>query len=423
MVLASCNNDDTFKGFEEMENGAFMKFVAKGTSEVMPRLNDEVTLEMAQYFDDSLLFTTAGEEPMRFVVREADFVGDVSDGLLMMHVGDSARLMIIADSVFLHSLQMDEVPAEYAGMPLYYDLKLLAVKPYEILEAEHKALLDSLSREEEVFLDRLKSDPKNTMTPSGLIVMEKKGSGRVARMGDYVNFDFTLCSPDGDTIMNSFGVEPVKMQYGEEFLCEGVTEALGMVPSGGMMRFVVPSVLAFDSLGYEQYIMPYTPLSVVLRMNSVMDKAAYERKMAAMQEAQEAERARMAVVERKAIEDYVKAHGIVVSPTASGLYLVPQVEGSGNVAKDGDVVSVHYLMKNLNDELIESSYDYGMPMTFTLGGGEMVQAIEEALLTMAPGAKVTVVTPSDQAFGDFDLGESLPPYSPLVIELELVEIK
>ena len=423
LLLVSCNHDDAFKGFKEMENGAFMKFVSRGTSDIMPRLNDEVTLEMAQYFDDSLLFTTAGEEPMHFVVREADFVGDVSDGLLMMHVGDSARLMIIADSVFLHSLQMDEVPAEYVGMPLYYDIKLLSVKPFETLEAEHKALLDSLSQEEEAFLSPLKSDPKNTITPSGLIVMEKKGNGRVARLGDYVDFDFTMCSPNGDTIMNSFGVEPVEIQYGEDFICTGITEALGMVPEGGMMRFVVPSALAFDSTGYEQYIMPYTPLSVVIRVNDVMDKASYERKLAALQAAHEAEKARMAALESKTIKDYVKSHGITVNPTETGLYLIPQEEGTGDVAKMGDKVSVHYLMKNMNDEVIESSYDYGMPMTFTLGSGEMVPAIEEALQTMAPGAKVTVITPSAQAFGEFDLGENLPPYSPLVIELELMEIK
>ena len=44
-------------------------------------------------------------------------------------------------------------------------------------------------------------------------------------------------------------------------------------------------------------------------------------------------------------------------------------------------------------------------------------------MTMSKGSKVTLVTPSALAFGDYDLGEILPPYSPLVIELELVDIK
>ena len=61
--------------------------------------------------------------------------------------------------------------------------------------------------------------------------------------------------------------------------------------------------------------------------------------------------------------------------------------------------------------------------TIADGRSEMIPAIEEAVMTMAPGAKVTLLTPSSLAFGEFDLGETLPPYSPLMIELELVEVK
>ena len=94
------------------------------------------------------------------------------------------------------------------------------------------------------------------MTESGLIVLEQTGKGRTAQMGEYVNFDFTMCGPKGDTIMHSFGIEPVEMQYGEEFISAGFNEALGMVPEGGTMRFVLPSELAFDSVGYESHIDP-----------------------------------------------------------------------------------------------------------------------------------------------------------------------
>ena len=73
--------------------------------------------------------------------------------------------------------------------------------------------------------------------------------------------------------------------------------------------------------------------------------------------------------------------------------------------------------------MVESSYDYGEPMRFTIGRGEMIPAIEEALMTMAPGAKATVISPSSQGFGDIAIVEKMPAYSPIVIELELVEIK
>ena len=423
LMLASCGDKSIYSGFKKTESGAYMQFYTKNEGQ-QPRLNDEVTFEMAQFFNDSMLFTTAGDEPMRLVLKKADFVGDVADALLMMHVGDSARLVVSIDSVFTTMLGMDEVPEEYTGKPIYYDLKLLSIKPFEELEAERKVLLDSLRQAEVEFLTPLREDPKHTLTESGLIIMEKTGNGKVATMGDYVDFDFTMCSPDGDTIMNSFGVESVDMQYGEEFISKGFNEAIGMVPEGGTMRFVIPSALAFDSTGYEQFIQPYTPLVVLMKMNSVMDKAAYEKHQAALEAEKEAEKERLLALESTAIADYIKANNITETPTESGLYIIRQEEGKGNVAQWGDEVSVHYILSTLKGDEVESSYDYDEPISFKIGNNEMIPAIEEALMTMAPGAKVTLVSPSALAFGEIVIDEELlPAYSPLVIELELVEVK
>lgn len=423
LLFVACGSKSPYPGLKQMKNGAYMKFYNKNDKEVMPRLKDEVTFEMAQYFNDTLLFTTAGTEPMTLVLREADFKGDVVDGLLMMHVGDSAQLAVLSDSVFMTMLQMD-VPEEYAGKPIYYELKLLSVKPYEILEAERKVLLDSLRQAELDFLAPLREDAKNTVTESGLIILEQSGKGRTAQMGEYVNFDFTMCGPKGDTIMHSFGIEPVEMQYGEEFISAGFNEALGMVPEGGTMRFVLPSELAFDSVGYESHIDPYTPLVVLMKMNSVMDKATYDKKMEALQAQKEAEAKRLMSLEQKTMEDYLKANGITEQPTESGLVIIRKEEGTGPVAQWGDEVTVHYVMSNLKGELLESSYEYEHPVTFKIGNNEMLPAIEEAVMTMSKGSKVSLVSPSALAFGDFVIDEDLlPAYSPLKIDLELVEIK
>lgn len=422
LLLASCGHDSVYSGFTKMENGAYLKFYSKEDSGSRPRLKDEVTVHMVQYFNDSVLLNTSNEEPIKIVLKEGEFVGDVPDGILMMHVGDSARLLILADSVI--KIVTDEaVPEQFAGKPIYYDIKLLSVKPYEVIELERKARLDSLRCVEQEFLSPFIQDPKNSLTESGLIVLEQTGKGKKARLGDYVEFDFMVYGPQGDTIMNSFGIEPVEIQYGEEFVCQGLTEAVGMVPEGGLLRFVMPSDLAFDSIGNEPFIAPYSPLTVVMKMNSVMDQALYEKKLAAEEAKREAEKASMLAVESKSIADYIDANGITVTPTETGLYFLNREDVEGNLAQFGDEVAVHYEMRNLKGVTLESSYEYGEPMVFKLGHGEMISAIEEALLTMAPGSKVTVLTPSELAFGEFDLGESIPPFTPLVIVIELVSIE
>ena len=423
LLMVSCKNDSVYSGYDKMENGAYMKFFERHVEGDMPRVGDAVTIEMAQYFNDTMLFTTVGDKPLELKVQTSDFVGDVPDALRMMHVGDSARLVVLSDSVFVKLMGVD-VPKEYLGEPIYYDLKLLSIKPLEVIEAERRARLDSLRLLENDYLVGLQANPKNKVTGSGLIVMETTGKGKCAKLGDYVNLDFLMCTVDGDTVMNSFDVESLDMQYGEEFICKGFTEAMGMVPEGGTMRFVIPSELGFDSTGFDTYIKPYASLVVKMRMNDVMDQAEHDARQAKLEAEQEAEKQRLLLEESQLIDEYIKDNGITVEPTESGLYIIPVEKGEGNMAKSGDKVSVHYTLNNLKGELVESSYDYGEPMSFIIGQGEMIPAIEEALLKMAPGAKVKLLSPSSQAFGEVEIDKALlPPYSPLLIELELVSIE
>lgn len=423
LFVTSCDRNPIYRGFEKMENGSYLKFYSRSNSGVSPRLGDRVTFEMSQYFNDSLLFTTIGEDPLDIELNKADFVGDVTDGLLMMQVGDSARLVVLADSIFVAVMATD-APEEFAGKPIYYDMKLLSVKPFEEIREEEARLLDSLKREESSFLEALKNDVNYTLDESGLIIMERNGKGKLAKLGDFVDFDFLMCSKDGDTLMNSFDVESVDMQYGEEFVCEGFTTALGMVPEGGIMRFVIPSELGFDSVGYQGIIMPYEPMIVKVRLNEIMDEEAHKKKIEALEAKMEAERQRLLSKEQDMIKQYIEANGIEETPTESGIYIIRNEEGVGKVAEWGDNVAVHYILYNLNGDQVESSYSYGAPMEFTIGQGGMIACIEEAVMTMAPGAKVTVVSPSEHAFGEFSIhDELLPAYSPLLVELELVAIE
>ena len=312
---------------------------------------------------------------------------------------------------------------EYSGLPIYYDMKLLSIKPSEEIEAERKAVLDSLRMVENDYLIGLQADKNNFVTESGLIILEKTGKGRVAKLGDYINFDFTICNKDGDTLINSFDVESFEMQLGEEFISKCDNEALGMVPEGGTMHYVVPSEFAFDSLGYQNMIAPYAPLVMTVKMNSIMDEAAYREKQAALEAEKAAEVERLRALEKEMIANYIKENAITEKPTESGLYIIRREEGEGNLAKWGEEVAVHYVLKSLKGEMLETTYDDDEPYEFTIGKNEMIPAIEEAVMTMAPGAKVTLIAPSKLVFGEDEIDPDMIDYSTLLVELELVEIK
>ena len=116
------------------------------------------------------------------------------------------------------------------------------------------------------------------------------------------------------------------------------------------------------------------------------------------------------------------------SPYGLGQVRLNQFNGGtwyGHQGRYGGLSSnVYYQKENgIAVVLILNGYDYRLENNVVLPAVSILGNME-ALMTMAPGAKVTLVSPSALAFGEITIDEELlPAYSPLVIELELVEIK
>ena len=70
-----------------------------------------------------------------------------------------------------------------------------------------------------------------------------------------------------------------------------------------------------------------------------------------------------------------------------------------SVAKQGDVVHVHYTGKLVSGEIFDSS-EGREPLAFTVGGGEVIAGFEEAVTGMQVGDSKNVVIPMHQAYGE-----------------------
>ena len=422
LSFAGCDSS-IYKGFTKMDNGAYMKFYVKNDEGAMPEVNDLVTFDMLQFFEDTLIFSTEDEEPIRLAVEEPSFVGDIFAALTMMHVGDSAEMVFLADSMFVKSMEM-ETPEQMVGKPLYYVIKLLEVKPFAEVDAEYHEWLESQRQAEEEALTPFINDKNNVVLPSGLISCGKLPVGKTAKNGEYVIVDFIMCSLDGDTLMESFSSdESIEVQLGNEAFFKGMDEIMFLLPKGTRKTFIVPSSLAFDSTGYEDIILPYMPLCLDVKMNDIMSEDAYKAFQTKKAEDQKKLREQRKKEENVLIQAYLKSHAIQAEADENGMYVVREQEGEGPLAKWGDAVLIKYELSNLNGDIIESSEDYGKPMQFNLGKDEMIFSIEEALQTMNKGGKVLIVTPSEYGFGDAVIDENLlPANSPLVIRLELVDV-
>ena len=148
----------------------------------------------------------------------------------------------------------------------------------------------------------------------------------------------------------------------------------------------------------------------------------YEEYQKELQKAEEAENQKRLDEEPARIAKFVKDHNVNVSPSPTGVYFLEIVKGTGAVVDNGDIVSVHYNLYNIDDKLIETSYG-SEPMQFVYGAGEMVPGIEEALANMRVGGKATIIVPSTMGFGDVAIDKELPANSTVIFDLELIDVQ
>lgn len=122
------------------------------------------------------------------------------------------------------------------------------------------------------------------------------------------------------------------------------------------------------------------------------------------------------------IAAYLEKSGITIPPTSSGLYFIPLQEGAGKSVKKGDKVKVHYNASFLDGKKYDSSYDRGMPISFTIGNAEVISGWEEAVQLMKEGGKAKLIVPSKLGYGGSQR-DKVKPYTPIIFEIELIKIE
>ena len=85
-------------------------------------------------------------------------------------------------------------------------------------------------------------------------------------------------------------------------------------------------------------------------------------------------------------------------------------------------MKVHYTGTLLNGTKFDSSRDRKEPFEFTLGKGQVIKGWDEGIAKMKVGGKATLVIPSSLGYAERDMG-TIPPYSTLVFDVELLDVK
>ncbi len=95
-------------------------------------------------------------------------------------------------------------------------------------------------------------------------------------------------------------------------------------------------------------------------------------------------------------------------------------EGSGNMPKITDKVTVHYRGTFPDGREFDSSYSRGVPATFPVNG--VITGWTQALQKMKVGGQWQLIIPPELGYGSAGAGGAIPPNATLHFDVELIKI-
>jgi len=255
-------------------------------------------------------------------------------------------------------------------------------------------------------------------------VTAKTGDFVVVRMlyktnKDSILFNSKNVSRDGSGVLE-FPLGPASFKGSFE-------DALNMMSPGDSASFLVNA----DSLFLKTFRAPKLPpfvesgtmLTFEVKLEKIKSKEEMQKEQQEKAEQQKVMNELRKSEEPKSIAKYIEENKITAKPTASGLYYIEKVKGKGKKVMTGDTVMVNYKGMFLDGKIFDSSEKAGKPVEFPIGQGRVIKGWDEGIPMMNIGGKAQFIIPSSIAYGEMGAQNVIPPYSPLLFEVEVVGVK
>ena len=284
VMLASCNKG----GWKTTSDGLGYKFLETNKDAQQVQMGDVLVGTCVLKLGDSILFQV--DQPDRIMmVNPPAFKGDLTNGLLMMHLGDKAIFSVWADSVHKLGFQFPPYYKESAGMKLFYEINLTDIITQEEIAQEQALFAENMQQLQAAERDSIAAYVKNNNIKAepdedGLyIIVNKKGKGQKVEIGRDVAINYTGRLLDGkvfdtsiETVAKSNDIYEPQRQYaplsytvGRMSLIRGWENGVINQPAGSKLTLIIPSSLGYGTQGAGDRIPPNSPLIFDIEIVSV----------------------------------------------------------------------------------------------------------------------------------------------------------
>jgi peptidylprolyl isomerase len=98
-------------------------------------------------------------------------------------------------------------------------------------------------------------------------------------------------------------------------------------------------------------------------------------------------------------------------------------EGTGEPAKAGDTITLHYVgVLSTDGTEFDNSYDRGQPFSFTIGSGQVIEGWDQGMVGVKAGGQRQLDIPAALAYGDQERGDVIKANSALTFVVDIVSI-
>lgn len=299
-----------------------------------------------------------------------------------------------------------------------------------------------------ISLAACKSEKKG---PGGLLytIYSSEGKDKI-KEGDYVKVNFIQRNDKDSIVYNSYDVEQAQIfPVAKKTYSGDMNDVLFLFGEGDSVSFKIniDTMLAHTKQQRQEHQKNEKYLNYTVKILKVFSKkpnevdSVFQSRARVFFEAEfKAESEKRKLAEEGKIKKYIADNNLKTKTTASGLHYVITAPGNAQKPVWGDTAMVSYTGKftnkkssgldNVFDTTVEAVYKKTMtpnptaafgPRAIPLSDG-IAKGFVEALQLIGKGGKITIVVPSKLGYGAQGGGPILP-YSPLVFDIELNDIK
>lgn len=247
--------------------------------------------------------------------------------------------------------------------------------------------------------------------------------------GDGMVISYLITNQKNDSVIidskntSSDGSGYVRFGMSKSSFVGSFEDGMMMMAKGDSAAFIVSADSFFLKTNRQNELPPgFAPgqyLRGIFKIKDVVRKKELEENQKKQQAEQEVMMKEAEAKEKPALEKYLADNKITTKPTASGLIYIETKKGSGASPKETDVIKMHYTGTLLDGTVFDSSIGKE-PIEYPLN--QMIQGWIEGVQLMKKGGKAKLIVPSALGYGPRG-GGPIPPFSPLVFEVELLDFK